>query len=353
MITAQSSQLHKKLLLVGLTVASVLSFFLSPTLTAAQETVSSPQVTLTAIPPRLGEDNSIRLKPGEKTQVTLRVRNSSSNPITINTKALDFIVGEDGTTPIPVSDSVSNRWSLAKWLTVTPTIQTIQPEQTVGVAVLIEIPDDALPGGHYAMITHSPGSGTAPETTVTQNDSNAAVSQEVGTLLYVIVDGAINEQAFIRDFSFTKFSEFGPVPYNFTLENESDIHIKPQMGINIYNIIGQKVATLQPESKNIFPLTSRAFSGKWDQIWGTGYYRAELTASYGVQGNVTIAKTSFWLLPLKLIIAAIIMLLVLIAMIISIRRHILHRRDDRTQKIKILEDRLKQLESDTLKKFED
>ena len=51
---------------------------------------------------------------------------------------------------------MSNRWSLASWITLTPTEQLLQPNQTVGINVIIEVPEDALPGGHYAMITHQP-----------------------------------------------------------------------------------------------------------------------------------------------------------------------------------------------------
>lgn len=320
----------------------------------AQENIDTPnQVVLTAIPPRLGEDNSIKLKPGEKTQITVRVRNSSPTTSRVQTRARDFIIGEDGSTPVPVTEEVSNKWALSSWLTVTPNIQTLDPQETAGIAVLIEVPEDALPGGHYAMITHS----LANEDTTgdNQENSNTAITQEVGTLLYVIVDGPINEQAFVRDFDFNngKFAEFGPVPYAFTVENESDVHIRPLTKITITDIFGRTVATLQPETKNIFPLTNRSYEGSWDQVWGTGFYRAELTASYGETGNVITAKDTFWLLPIKLVIAVLIIILTLIAILVSIRRHMIHRQDDRNKKIAALEDRLKDIESEKLKKFDD
>ncbi len=320
----------------------------------AQSAAAANEVILTAIPPRLGEDNSIKLKPGEKTQVTVRVRNSTENTTRIQTRTRDFIIGDDGSTPVPVTENVSNKWALSSWLTVTPTTQTLDPQETAGIAILIEVPEDALPGGHYAMITHSLASEVTGDT-ADQSNSAAAIRQEVGTLLYVIVDGPINEQAFIRDFDFNngKFAEFGPVPYKFTIDNESDIHIRPQIKIEITDIFGRLVATLQPETKNIFPLTSRSFEGSWDQVWGTGLYTAQLTASYGDSGNIIIDKDTFWLLPIKLVIAVIILILTLIAIAVSVRRHLIHRQDDRNRKIEVLEERLKEIESEKLKKFED
>ena len=130
-----------------LVVASVLTLTILPANIQAQQ-ATEDQVTLTAIPPRYGDDNSLLLQPGEKTQVQVRVRNSSPKTLPITTLATDFILDVDGETPIPVTENVSNRWSLANWLTVVPQSQVLQPQETGVVNILIEVPEDALPGGH-------------------------------------------------------------------------------------------------------------------------------------------------------------------------------------------------------------
>ncbi|MCA9369839.1 MAG: hypothetical protein H6774_02205 [Pseudomonadales bacterium] len=328
-------------------VALACGVFVTPALAQEAEPTTTTQnavaevATLTAIPPREGENRELTLQPGEKKQVELRVRNTSTNPIQITSLARDFIVDEDGTTPLPVDEETSNRWALSDWLTITPSGQTIQPGETVAVYVLIEAPSDALPGGHYAMVLHSP----VGQTQTVDSENESAVKQEVGTLLYVVVDGAINEQAFIRDFSLPSLSEFGPVPYSFTVENQSDIHINPTLKMTITSMWGNEVASFEVESpdggsKNIFPLKEKMFSGEWDAIWGTGRYSAELTANYGQNGQVIMAQSSFWLLPVKLITAVLVALLALIAAMVSVRRHMLHRQDDRDARIAELESKL-------------
>jgi hypothetical protein len=319
-----------------------------------QETTS--QVTLTAIPPRLGDDGSLLLQPGEKKQVQLRVKNTSNQPIEIVSRALDFIIDQDGETPMPIDDitGTSNRWSLASWLAVVPNQQTLKPGETAAVSVLIEVPEDALPGGHYAMIIHQPN----PERGDRDGEqadplSVSGVSQQVGSLLYVVVDGPINEAAYINNFQFADFSEYGPVPYTFTIDNQSDIHIQPKIGIDIYNMLGRKTDTIVVESKNVFPLASRDFDGKWDRIWGFGRYTAKMTVSFGDQGQIIMDKTSFWLLPIKLILTALILILVFLASLISIRRHLLHRNNDEQKRIELLEKRLREMEDEKLKKYED
>lgn len=317
---------------------------------------SQTESSLTASPPRLGDDGSVILNPGDKKQIEVKVINSSETAMTINTATTDFVVADDGSTPIdiPNTDEKANRWSLASWLVLTPTEQTIAPHKTGIVNVLIEAPKDALPGGHYAMITHQP---VLPSLTAkglnAKQAAAAGIDQRVGTLLYVTIAGEVNEEAYVSDFTFPKFSEFGPVPYSFTIQNRSDIHIRPQIGLTIKNMFGQKVASLQPETKNIFPLSARKFEGKWDRVWGFGLYTAEVSVSYGTQGKIVVDRTQFWLLPIKLLLAGLIILLTVIAMFISIRRHMLHRKQDQQKHIADLENKLQQLEKEKLKKYED
>jgi len=335
--------------------ALVLSLLVLPKHLFAQEAASGEdQITLTAIPPRLGEDTTLLLQPGEKKQVQIRVRNSSNRSLPILSVATDFILDEDGETPIPVTEGVSNRWSLAEWLTMVPQAQTLQPQETGMINVLIDVPVDALPGGHYAMITHQPSvDGVDGEGEGEMVDSASGISQRVGTLLYVIVDGEINEEAFIRDFTFPGFTEFGPVPFSFTVENVSDIHIQPKTKVEITDMFGRKVDELVVGEKNVFPLTSRDFEGKWEQVWGYGKYTAQATMSFGTEGKLAIAKTSFWLLPIKLILAALIVLLTLIGLMITIRRHMMHRRSAQNSKVELLERRLQDLEREKLQDFEE
>jgi hypothetical protein len=301
--------------------------------------LTANSLTLTASPPRVGDNGELKGKPGETLQTTLKIRNASEQTLSVTSIAQDFIIGEDGATPVAITDQVSNRWSLASWITLGTKSQVLRPQQNGSVSVVITIPPDALPGGHYAMVVHEPSSDLSSGL----DASASRVAQRVGSLLYVVVDGPINESAFIRNFEFPQMSEFGPVPFSFTVENMSDVHIKPQMSMNIYNFFNQKVDTLEIESKNIFPYTPRSFQGQWNRVWGIGKYRAELVMSYGSNGSLVVSNTTFWLIPLKLVLAGVVVLLVLIALIIVIKRHLDHRNSSEKKRIAELEDQVRQL----------
>jgi len=309
----------------------------------ALTTPKDSQLKLTATPVRLGDDNSLLLKPGEKKQVTLKVYNNSKQEVKIVSLAEDFVIGEDGATPQPVDVAESdNRWSLNKWLTIVPNTQTIKDGATGVVSVLIEVPEDALPGGHYAMIMHQPDMN---KETANQEDKSTAINQRVGTLLYVVVDGPIHEEAFIRELIIPPFQEFGPVPYSFEIDNDSDIHIQPRLTFNVYNIWGKKVFSEAVNSKNIFPKQSRPFDeGAWERIWGLGRYKGEVVMMYGTQSTTKMLSSFFWLFPLRLVLAIGLGLLALIGMAVAIRRHLIHRKQDQSARVRELEEQVARME---------
>lgn len=324
-----------------LALAGVISFS-AVKLHKAQAQTSPDQVAgraIAAIPPKEGDEDPIRVEPGETIQTTVQVRNNSDNSITLRTYAQDFLVKEDGKTPIPVEDTVTNRWSLAKWMSVAPNQHTLAPNEIAEMAVVIEVPEDALPGGHYAMVLHEP---MTPADIEQFEQSASAINQRVGTLFYVIVEGPINEEAYIREFQFKKFQEFGPVPFSYLIRNQSDVHINPAMNIDIFNMLGQKVDSIKVEGNNIFPLNARDFAGKWDRIWGFGLYTAKLTAAYGSTGQVAVNSTNFWIIPVRLILAILFIILLLIAIIVAVKRHTENKILQERQKLQEMQAKLEQ-----------
>lgn len=276
---------------------------------------AASSMSLTATPVRLGDDFSISLSPGEKKQVQVKVRNSSTEKVVLETGAVDFVIADDGSTPVAVEgNQVDNRWSLASWLTLAPAQHELKSEEVATVNVLIEVPNDALPGGHYAMIYHRPVNSSGPDA------SGAGISQRIGTLLYVIVKGPITEEAGISSFNWPKFLENGPVNFSLTINNQSDIHINTKPVLKVYNLFGKQVADIEVEAKNIFPKSERNFSGTWNKVWGLGYYKAVVEAVYGDQGKVMTASAGLFLIPVKLILLALILILIILVVSLSIKK---------------------------------
>lgn len=309
------------------------------------QTTPTRSVGLMAIPPRIGEDGTLVVKPGGTIQLEARVRNTSDIPVTISSLAEDFIIGEDGSTPIPVTELTSSRWSLAQWIQIPVSRNEVPAGESVTVPFVVQVPTDALPGGRYAMVMHQV-EGATGSLSAGSTGGQTGINQRVGTLVYLRVDGPVTEDANIRNLSVPGLVEYGPVPISFEVENLSDIHIRPATTITVTNWFGREVGNFPVDTQNIFPFSQRMFEVEWEHVWGFGRYQVDVETGYGTSGKVAIASTTFWMIPYTMIGGAILMLLALIAIFMAVRRHMYHRNDVTRQHISLLEEKIKQLESE-------
>lgn len=282
----------------------LLFFFLSPSGVWAQSALG-----LSAIPPRI----EIKLKPGETVTKEIKVRNESKTEKVVSTTIKDFIVTDDAGTPIQVNsqdlDENGNRWAAASWIQVSPTKVKLKAGETKTLMLTIIAPEDALPGGHYSMIIHSPQNDTFV------SETGSYIETNVGTLVYVTIPGDIKEKASIKKFTAPSFSEYGPIDFKTTITNLSDIHITPAGAITITDALGLKVAQLDLNPTNIFPNTSRELTSTLQHKLLFGRFKAQINAAYGTSGQLLTATLFFWVIPYKLIALLLVIVLILILII--------------------------------------
>lgn len=321
-------KLLKSIAITGSLVSLFLSVFVSP--------IHAEDVSLVVSPPR----NEIEGKPGETIQKTIKITNNSeTSELILKVLVKDFIVQDDLGTPIPVSPTIAGKYLASPWFTLEKDEIVIPAKTTDQVVVIVTIPDNALPGGHYAGVFFQPVPARNMKNTVSYT------AAQVGSLYSVNIPGDIKFDAVITNFS-TKMnvSEFGPIDFSATIENQSDTHIKPIANIVIHDMIGRKLADLPLEETNIFPYTSRLFSSSWENIWGLGRYTATLTASYG-PGLVATRVLYFWIMPYRLLLTILVIALVIVAAIILIRRHLKHLGDHRDEEIDELKRKIVEMEN--------
>lgn len=337
---------HKHATLLLIVMLSVVASFPVFAQVANMNEIQEAAVGLTAIPPRLGDDGSLKADPGQTLQTQVRVRNSSDKPVQVGSLVEDFIIGEDGRTPVPVEAGNDSRWSLAQWISLSDTDQIVPPGGSQSISVVIRVPEDALPGGRYAMIMHEPRLGAESDALSGQTSGQTGVTQRVGTLVYLRVSGDVKEEAFLRNIKIPSFQEFGPIPIAFSIENLSDIHIAPVSSVVIRDIFGLEKGKIDVPSQNVFPYTMREFTTNWDRVWGFGRYTAEISVQYGEGNQLLTQSVAFWLIPVKLLLALLVVFLAIIGIAISVRRHYLHKSSVETKHIELLEDRIRQLEDE-------
>lgn len=280
--------------------------------------------SMVVIPPRL----QLSGDPGTTVQEVIKFRNNSDTEQTIKITIKDFIVTDIKGTPVFVEEEVSGRWSLASWLTVKPDGAIVGPKDTKSFTLTANIPPDALPGGHYAAIIYEPAEiGRIGRTGKGSHTGASAIVTQVGTLVYLTVDGPIKEEAVVRRFEAPRFSEYGPIPFTTELVNRSDIHIRPKGVIKVKNILGQETARLKLEERNIFPGASYIYKNIWDKKWLFGRYKATLMASYGEHGRVLTATIFFWVFPWR-VVSATVLAVVIVALLLNTLYHRFKKREE-------------------------
>ena len=286
----------------------LLSFFF---LNSSKFSLAQATLGLTAIPPRL----EITTNPGQVITKEIKIRNESNTEKTISTSVRDFIVTDDFGTPLQVetTDQSDNRWTASSWIQISPSQLKLKPGETKSLVLTVIAPDDALAGGHYAVVLHT------PQNDVTITQTGAAVQTNVGTLVYITVPGDITQNASIREFSAPKFLEYGPVDFKTIITNLSDVHITPAGAINIYNTFGLKSAQINLDNTNIFPNTSREFLNTLNRKLMLGRYKAQINATYGTAGQLLTATIFFWVIPYKLI-ALLLAIILIIFLILKLQK---------------------------------
>jgi hypothetical protein len=269
---------------------------------------------LSAIPPRL----EVTVNADASNTQIIKVRNESQEPKTITVSVRDFIVTDNKGTPNFIDDfseELNNRWAASSWIQVSPTSLTLKGGETKNLTLTVLPPANALPGGHYAAVVYSPKSNS-----LYGSATGASIKTNVGTLVYVSVPGDINQSATIKSFTAPGFSEFGPIDFNATVKNSSDVHIQPVGAITVKNWLGGKTAQLNLDSTNIFPYTTRDFKNTLDKKWLFGRYKATMQAVYGTAGGLITATIFFWVIPWRLIILIIAAIAVVTTLIIVLKK---------------------------------
>ena len=268
--------------------------------------------TYTISPPSVEQ----KLNPGQSADGMLKVINDTANDLTFTISTRDFVVEDTNGTPVLVPNStLSNKFSAASWIGVSPSTFTVKSHDKQELNYYIQVPATARPGGHYAAVVYSPATG------IGVSGTGATVNTQAGTLFYITVNGPITENSQITKFFITPFSEYGPVKVLTQIKNLGDLHISPNATVTVSGLFFNKSKDL--DAHNIFPEAARDFETIIGQTFMVGRYKATLLGSYGVNNNMPlVASVYFWVFPwrMALVVTLAIIALVLAALYIKKRK---------------------------------
>ena len=247
----------------------------------------------------------VSLTLGKPTKGSIYVMNTTKNPLTVQTELRNFTAqGEQGAVAL-TQENIP--FSLASWISVSPTKVEIAPGKEARFDYTITPPANAEPGGHFGSVVFA----TVPTAV---GNTGSAVSQEIATLILGKVPGDAKEDAVVESITTDKqFYEFGPVNFTLRVKNNGAVHIQPFGAVQLTDMLGRKFdAPIDPT--NVLPNAVRRINATFSKRLLIGHYQAKIIASYGSKNQPLEGSVEFWAFPVRYAAVVLVVLILLFFM---------------------------------------
>jgi len=251
------------------------------------------------------------IEKGKSESSVVSIINPNQVEIKVISSVEDFLQGDEEGTPRFIKNEV-NEETLSDWIKIDNNEINIKPNEKKDISFEISVPQNAASGGHYAAIFFQNINNQ-------KEDNQISVAGRVGSLILITVPGDFSMSGEIVEFNQEKYYQKGPIDFGLRFKNTGKTHFQTSGIIKIKNTLGKEIAILDLPEHIILPDSIRKFETKWEAKNAFGRYEAIAEIKDG-DGNLKIAKDTFYIINWMIIIPIIILLFILIAIILIIKR---------------------------------
>ncbi len=328
------------MMLVGSAAVLCLPFLFQPA--AAQSEDGGLHLVTSPIPINLVTE------PGQTVTADLKVKNGGTQNETLKISLMKFKAYE--TTGLPQLMDPEPGDDFLNWVSLSEPTFTLAPEEWKTVTATFTVPKTAAFGYYYAFMFSRAGN---PDNSVAA--ANGQTTLVGGTAVLVLLEARVPDAK--RSLDVTEFSvdkqiyEFLPAEFTIKLKNNGNVHVAPRGNIFIEQGDTHNIAVLDVNAPkgNILPGSSRDFTAEWTDgfpvyapkvegntivhdekgaivttlnwNWGDaskfrfGKYTAKMTLIYddGVRDVPVEGEVSFWVIPWRMILGALVVALFILA----------------------------------------
>ncbi len=241
-----------------------------------------------------------KVDPGETLRGELFLQNEGSVTQTLYPSFERFTEDSSGQKNFTKEES-----DLSTWFKIISSV-TLKSGEGRQIPFTIQVPKNAPPGGHFAVIwwSSSPPGG---------NSKQVSIITRAGILVYLTVSGNVNEAGSLKEFyPSTRFFTSFPLNFSILLENSGNTYLKPVGILKVKNLFGGTAmeGPVNEFGSNVFPQISKGFSVILNPEKGFffGPYRAVLELNYGDPQQTVTKNVWFLILPWGTLIGFIILL---------------------------------------------
>jgi hypothetical protein len=264
----------------------------------------------------------ITVNPGQSTVVNVTVQNVTLTPATLQVLINDFVADKDESgQPAIILDATkfAPTHSLKRYITPMPDI-TLQPNEQKTLKVTINIPKDAAGGGYFGAVRLAPSSAT--------NDKNVTLSASVGSLILVRVPGDIKDDLRLTSLDARKgdnvrvlFTSGKGIKAAVRFENKGNVQEQPfgkvmlKKGSKVLQTI--EINNTEPRG-NVLPDSIRKFEVPLNKVGSFGKYTVQGNFGYSTTGQLISGQTSFYVVPVAIIVLTGVLLAVILFLIFGL-----------------------------------
>ena len=289
---------------------------------------------------------------GKSISDTLLIRNQDSEkPLNLTLRVVDFTyLDESGAPKLNLDENApQTTWSLKPFLKI-PEKVTVDPSESKSIDLEVSIPSNQGAGSYYSAIVYS---------TSAADGSNVGLSASGVTLAFANIPGEVKENLILEKlgaYRSSGSSTGGSYAYSmasmpqriaYTLKNEGNVAESPVGSITLKPLIGKEIVIDNINSQGSLALIGQTrtfatcikqnqqdvdFDGDRTEaticadpgLW-PGYYKVEMAAYYGQNGNNTrdlVGTGGFWYLPWWFVIVVVVIVLAVAYRIWRIVRYI-------------------------------
>jgi hypothetical protein len=266
--------------------------------------------------------SDLTIEPGKSQTVDIYVQNVTGSTAKIKGIVNDFVASDDESgKPRILLDEGSEAPShgLKKYVENVPTFELKANEQKI-IKVKVTFPADAAGGGYYGAIRFLPEG--------VDDSKNLSLSASVGSLILVRVPGDVKEQADVSSFNVSRgdgkasnmFTNGSNLKATVRINNTGNIKVSPFGKVQLKKgnkVVGSYEINATEPRGSVLPDSIRRFSVDFgDNAKTLGKYTVEGNFGYGSTGQLVSAKTSFFVVPLPILITIIVCILLIIAAVV-------------------------------------
>ncbi|HSX33635.1 MAG TPA: DUF916 domain-containing protein [Candidatus Saccharimonadales bacterium] len=271
--------------------------------------------------------DDLTMNPGTSQTIDLFITNLTNVATTLHVASNDFTAGgtEDGQ-PNIILDETQYAPSHSLKRLIAPLVGdfTLAPQAQKDVKVTITVPKDTAGGGYYGAIRFYP-----PQI---NGQKNLNLAASVGTLVLLRVSGQVVEKMDVASmdvrrgdnaaFFFTSNKNLSTVV---RFHNTGNVQLEPFGKIELKRF-GKQVASFDINNTdprgNVLPDSIRRFTVPLNHISSFGKFTLVGNFGYGTTGQLLTASTTFYVVPVPLVLLGLLLLVALIFLIFVLPRMI-------------------------------